>query len=33
MKVGVILLIIIVLLVVWFGSTFVSHRNEMVRKR
>jgi LemA protein len=33
MKVGVILLIIIVLLVVWFGSTFVNHRNEMVRKR
>src|SRR6516164_9623294 len=33
MKIGVIILIIIVLLAVWFGSTFVSHRNEMVRKR
>lgn len=33
MKTGVIILIIIVLLAVWFGSTFVGHRNEMVRKR
>src|SRR5215831_11251315 len=33
MKTGVIILIIIVLLLFWFGSTFVSHRNEMVRKR
>ncbi len=33
MKIGVIILVIIVLLGVWFGSTFVGHRNEMVRKR
>jgi LemA protein len=33
MKTGVIILIIIVLLLFWFGSTFISHRNEMVRKR
>ncbi len=33
MKAGVIALIIIVLLVFWVGSTFVGHRNEMVRKR
>jgi LemA protein len=33
MKIGVVILIIIVLLAVWFGSTFISHRNEMVRKR
>ncbi len=33
MKTGVIILIIVVLLAVWFGSTFVGHRNEMVRKR
>ena len=33
MKTGAIILIIIVLLVFWFGSTFLSHRNEMVRKR
>jgi len=33
MKAGVIILIIIVILAVWFGSTFISHRNEMVRKR
>jgi LemA protein len=33
MKIGVIILIIIALLAVWFGSTFVGHRNEMVRKR
>jgi LemA protein len=29
----VIILIIIVLLVFWFGSMFINHRNEMVRKR
>jgi LemA protein len=33
MKTGVIILIIIVLLVFWFGSMFINHRNEMVRKR
>jgi LemA protein len=33
MKVGIIILIVIVLLLFIFGSTFVSHRNEMVRKR
>jgi len=33
MKTGVIILIIVVLLLFWFGSTFISHRNEMVRKR
>ena len=33
MKTGVITLIIVVLVLFWFGSTFVSHRNEMVRKR
>ncbi len=33
MKKGLIVLIIIVLLLVWFGSMFVSRRNEMVRKR
>ena len=33
MKTGAIILIIIVVLLFWFGSTFVSHRNEMVRKR
>jgi LemA protein len=33
MKTGVIILIIVVLLVFWFGSTFISRRNEMVRKR
>src|SRR6516162_7741256 len=33
MKTGVIILIIIVILAIWFGSTFISHRNEMVRKR
>jgi LemA protein len=33
MKIGVIILIIIVIAVFWFGSTFVGHRNEMVRKR
>jgi LemA protein len=33
MKTGTIVLIIIVLLVLWVGGTFISHRNEMVRKR
>ncbi len=33
MKKGIIVLVVIVLLVIWAGSTFVSHRNEMVRKR
>lgn len=33
MKTGVIILIIVVLLLFWLGSTFVGHRNEMVRKR
>jgi LemA protein len=33
MKTGVIILIIVVLVLFWFGSTFVSHRNAMVTKR
>ena len=33
MKAGIIVLIVIVVLLFLFGSTFVSHRNEMVRKR
>ncbi len=33
MKTGIIVLIVIVLLVLIFGGTFISHRNEMVRKR
>jgi LemA protein len=33
MKKGLIALVIIVLLVLWIGSTFIGHRNEMVRKR
>jgi LemA protein len=33
MKTGVIILIIILIALFWFGSTFISHRNEMVRKR
>jgi LemA protein len=33
MKAGIIVLIVIVLLLFIFGSMFVSHRNEMVRKR
>src|SRR5580693_2854002 len=33
MKAGIIVLIVIVLLLFMFGSTFISHRNEMVRKR
>ncbi len=33
MKAGIIVLIVVVLLALWIGSTFVGHRNEMVRKR
>ena len=33
MKTGVIILIVVVVLLFWFGSTFVSHRNAMVTKR
>ena len=33
MKIGVILLIIVIVLVFWFGSTFIGHRNAMVTKR
>jgi LemA protein len=33
MKTGIIVLVIVVLLALWIGGTFVSHRNEMVRKR
>ena len=33
MKVGLIIIIILVVLGFWFGGTFVSHRNEMVRKK
>ena len=33
MKTGIIVLVVIVLLVLWIGGTFISHRNEMVRKR
>jgi len=33
MKIGIIILIIIAIVVFWFGSTYVSHRNEMVRKQ
>lgn len=33
MKTGIIVLIIVVLLALWVGGSFVSHRNDMVRKR
>jgi LemA protein len=33
MKTGIIVLIVIVLLALMFGGTFINHRNEMVRKR
>ncbi|MGB8770787.1 MAG: LemA family protein [Candidatus Korobacteraceae bacterium] len=33
MKTGIIVLVVIVLLALWIGGTFVGHRNEMVRKR
>jgi LemA protein len=32
-KTGLIVLVVIVLIALWVGSTFVGHRNEMVRKR
>jgi len=31
MKAGLILVLIIVILLIWFGSIYVGHRNEMVR--
>src|ERR1700722_8916759 len=33
MSKALIVIVIIVLLIVWVGGTFVGHRNEMVRKR
>jgi LemA protein len=33
MKVLIIILVIVAIAAFWFGSTYVSHRNEMVRKR
>jgi LemA protein len=33
MKIGCIVLIIIAVALLWFGTTYVSHRNEMVRLR
>ena len=33
MKVGIIVLVVIILVALMFGSMFISHRNEMVRKR
>jgi LemA protein len=33
MKVGIIILIIIAVAALWFGSTYVTHRNAMVTKR
>jgi LemA protein len=33
MKIGLIILVILIVLGFWFGSTFVGHRNEMVRKK
>ncbi len=33
MKKGLIALAIVVLLLFWIGGSFISHRNEMVRKR
>ena len=32
MKKGLIVLVVLVLIILWFGSTYVGHRNEMVRK-
>lgn len=32
MKKGLIVLVVLVLIVLWAGSTYVGHRNEMVRK-
>src|SRR5271157_3165204 len=31
MKAGLVVVLIIVILLIWFGSTYVGHRNEMVR--
>jgi LemA protein len=33
MKAGLIILIILIVLGFWLGSTFIGHRNEMVRKK
>ena len=33
MKIGVVILIIVIIVLFWFGSTFVGRRNEMVVKR
>jgi len=33
MKIGLIILIILLVLGFWLGSTFIGHRNEMVRKK
>jgi LemA protein len=33
MKIGLIIVIILVVLGFWVGSTFIGHRNEMVRKK
>ena len=33
MKIAIIVLVVIILVALMFGSTFISHRNEMVRKR
>ncbi len=33
MKVAIIVLVVIILVALMFGGTFISHRNEMVRKR
>ena len=32
MKKGLIVLVVLVLIVLWFGNTYIGHRNEMVRK-
>src|SRR3974377_1798995 len=33
MKIGLIILVILIVLGFWLGSTFIGHRNEMVRKK
>jgi LemA protein len=33
MKIGLIILVILLVLGFWLGSTFIGHRNEMVRKK
>src|SRR5450631_3251767 len=33
MKIGLIILVIILVLGFWFGSTYIGHRNAMVTKR